>query len=130
MIFSTAMIRRAMIASVFAALLAAWPVPSSATGDLFSFWAQDGDASYTIQLVGRQDPGMLQVHWPGIPGEAWHGAGIDYVEFDRPGRRLVLDFKSTDEAALPSFRLTVDGDDGSLETGGRRIIGEADWMIY
>lgn len=120
------------LSAVFAALLLALAAasPARATGTLFYFLARDDGGAYSLELVGREDPGAVQLRWHGLALKVLPQEGRE-LEFDREEQRLVFRFADPGDSSLPpSFAITVNGADGWLEFDGRKIPGEASWDIW
>lgn len=120
------------LSAAFAALLLALAAasPVRATGDLFDFFAKEDGEAYSLQLVGREDPGSIQLRWHGLAPKVLPQESRE-LEFDREAQRLVLRFVNPGDPELPpSFVITVNGTDGWFEFDGRRIPGEASWEIW
>lgn len=110
-------------------LLALMPLtPAVASGDLFYFEASQPGFSFSLMLIGREDPGAVQVSWTGAPApDVKRGARRYYLEFNRAKRQLYVRPRTRD--GLPWFELDVSGDRGDLLFEGRRLQGGASWMI-
>lgn len=112
-----------------AALLVSLPVvPAVASGDLFYFQAQHGGVIFTLMLIGREDPGAVNVSWkgPSIP-QVPNVQRRYYIEFNRAKRQAYVRPLTRD--GLPWFEMDVSGRRGNVLIGGQRLQGTADWTI-
>lgn len=102
------------------------PTPVSASGDMFSFSASQGSFHFSLEMTGRQDPGVVQVSSSEfkdyMPRRAY------YVEFDRARKHAYIRPRTRD--GLPWFEMDVVGNKGVLHYNGRRMEGTADWTIW
>lgn len=115
----------AWLALLFALLVmpAAW-----ASGDLFSFTAEADDEYFQLQLIGREDPGMIMLEWSSSPGSDALPAKSYTIEMDRSRKTLTVRYKNPgDLSAPPSFTLKVKDGKGTVEADGRKLSGVADW---
>lgn len=120
------MIRRNWKAALAAALLSLPLVPATASGDLFYFEAGQGDVVFTLMLIGREDPGAVEVSWKGLSiPQPPNVQRRYYIEFDR-ARRLAY-VRPLRRDGLPWFEMDVSGKRGNVLIGGRRLQGNADW---
>lgn len=113
------------------AWLLALALPAAASGDLFSFHASDDEGSYVLSMTGREDPGLVDFIWPGARDRTILSPGpMRVMTFDRDRHRMRLEFENPGDPTLPpTLRIVVDGGEGYLEIGERRIAGQADWTI-
>lgn len=99
-----------------------------ASGDLFSFSAEGDDEYFQLQLIGREDPGMIMLEWSSSPGSSALPARSYTIEMDRPRKTLTVRYKNPgDLSAPPSFTLKVKGDKGTVEADGNKLSGTANW---
>ncbi|MDN8645569.1 hypothetical protein Q0S19_13950 [Stenotrophomonas indicatrix] len=118
-------IRKAALA---AALLSLPLAPAVASGDLFYFEAKQGDVFFMLMLVGREDPGSVNVSWKGASIPQYPNMHRRYyVEFDRAKRQAYVRPLSRD--GLPWFEMDVSGKSGNVLIDGRRLQGNADWTV-
>ncbi|WMJ69078.1 hypothetical protein [Stenotrophomonas sp. 24(2023)] len=112
-----------------AAVLLSLPLaPASASGDLFSFEAKQGDVSFMLMLVGREDPGTVSVNWKGASIPQYPNAHRRYyIEFDRAKRQAYV--RPLGRDGLPWFEMEVSGKRGNVLIGGLRLQGNADWSV-
>jgi len=101
------------------------PAPVSASGDLFGFSASQGEFHFSLQMTGRQDPGMVQVSSSDFKG--YMPRRDYYIEFDRARKHAYIRPRTRD--GLPWFEMDVVGDKGVLHYQGKRMEGTADWEI-
>ncbi len=101
------------------------PTPVDASGDLFGFDASQGDFHFSLQMTGREDPGMVQVSSSEF--KDYMPRREYYIEFDRARKHAYIRPRSRD--GLPWFEMDVVGDKGVLHYRGRRMEGAADWEI-
>jgi hypothetical protein len=111
------------------ALLVSLPVaPAVASGDLFYFEAQHGEIFFTLMMVGREDPGEVNVSWKGPSiAEVPNVRRRYYIEFNRAKRRAYVRLLTRD--GLPWFEMDVSGGRGNVLFAGQRLQGTADWTI-
>jgi len=111
------------------ALLVSLPVaPAVASGDLFYFEAQHGEIFFTLMMVGREDPGEVNVSWKGPSiAEVPNVRRRYYIEFNRAKRRAYVRPLTRD--SLPWFEMDVSGGRGNVLFAGQRLQGTADWTI-
>ncbi len=115
-------------AALAAMLLSVPLVPASASGDLFYFEAGQGNVVFTLMLVGREDPGAVNVSWKGLsipqPPDVQRRY---YIEFDRARRQAYV--RPLGHDGLPWFEMDVSGKHGDVLIDGRRLQGSADWTV-
>lgn len=111
------------------ALLVSLPVvPAVASGDLFYFEAQHGEIFFTLMMVGREDPGEVNVSWKGPSiAEVPNVRRRYYIEFNRAKRQAYVRPLTRD--GLPWFEMDVSGGHGNVLISGQRLQGTADWTI-
>lgn len=110
-------------------LLVSLPVvPAVASGDLFYFEAKHGEIFFTLMLVGREDPGEVNVSWKGPSiAEVPNVRRRYYIEFNRAKRQAYVRPLTRD--GLPWFEMDVSGGRGNVLFAGQRLQGTADWTI-
>ncbi|WP_230111150.1 hypothetical protein [Stenotrophomonas lactitubi] len=102
--------------------------PAVASGDLFYFEAKHGKLVFFLMLVGREDPGEVNVSWSGPSApDAANVRRRYYIEFDRARKRAYVRPLSRD--GLPWFEMDVSGGRGNVLFAGKRLQGTADWTI-
>ena len=102
------------------------PAPAGASGDLFGFSASQGAFHFSLQMTGRQDPGVVQVSSSDF--KDYMPRRDYYIEFDRAQKRAFIRPRTRD--GLPWFEMDVVGNKGVLHYNGRRMEGTADWTIW
>ncbi len=101
------------------------PTPVGASGDLFGFSASRGEFHFSLQMTGREDPGMVQASSSDFKG--YMPRREYYIELDRARKHAYIRPRRRD--GLPWFEMDVVGDKGVLHYQGRRMEGTADWEI-
>ncbi|CAH0260620.1 hypothetical protein [Stenotrophomonas lactitubi] len=115
-------------AALVAILLSLPLAPAVASGDLFYFEAKHGKLVFTLMLVGREDPGEVNVSWSGPSApDAANVRRRYYIEFDRARKRAYV--RPLHRDGLPWFEMDVSGGRGNVLFAGKRLQGTADWTI-
>lgn len=94
----------------------------------FYFEAQHGEIFFTLMMLGREDPGEVNVSWKGPSiAEVPNVRHRYYIEFNRAKRRAYVRPLTRD--GLPWFEMDVSGGRGNVLFAGQRLQGTADWTI-